>query len=106
MASSATAFSVVYWDCAIGPQYSFGHEIGHLQGARHNPEEDSVSFPFPYGHGFLDLANKRRTMMAYDCPAQDCSRQPEWARPTIWGNATVSNDARVLNETATCVGSF
>jgi peptidyl-Asp metalloendopeptidase len=106
MATEKTAFSVVYWDCAMGPQYSFGHEIGHLQGARHNPEEDPSTSPFPYGHGFLDVAAGRRTMMAYDCKPHCVDRQPEWARPKLWGNPTVSNDARVLNETATCVAKF
>jgi hypothetical protein len=106
LATNKTAFSVVYFDCAMGPQYSFGHEIGHLQGARHNPEADPASAPFVYGHGFLDVANKRRTIMAYDCDTQDCTRAPEWARPTTWGNATVSNDARALNETAAYIAGL
>jgi hypothetical protein len=106
LATGKTAFSVIYFDCAMGPQYSFGHEVGHLQGARHNPESDPASSPFPYGHGFLDVANKRRTMMAYDCDTLDCTRVPEWARPTTWGNNTVSNDARVLNETAAYVAGL
>jgi hypothetical protein len=106
MATKETAYAVVYHDCATG-YYSFAHEIGHLQGARHNPEMDNSTAPFAYGHGFLDVPRKRRTVMSYDCSNRHCAeRMPEWARAGGWGNATVSNDARVLNETAECVAAF
>jgi hypothetical protein len=104
LATKQTAFVVVYYDCATG-YYSFGHEIGHLQGARHNPEMDNGSSPFPYGHGYMDLVRKRRTIMSYDCPG-GCPRMPEWARPTDWGTADLSNDARALNETANYIAGF
>jgi len=48
--------SVVMKRCATG-YYSFGHEIGHNFGAKHNAEqydeEDLVTHPYLYGHGFL-----------------------------------------------------
>jgi hypothetical protein len=103
-ATKETAFSVVYYNCVYN-NYSLAHEIGHLQGARHNPEDDAESSPFAYGHGFVDQSRKRRTIMAYDCPG-GCTRELQWARPTDWGNSTVSNDARVLNETATYIAGF
>jgi hypothetical protein len=104
LATHDNAFAVVYHDCATG-YYSFGHEIGHLQGARHNPETDNQNSPFPYGHGFIDLVQKRRTVMSYDCPG-GCTRMPQWARPPDWGNLTISFDAKVLNETAIYVSKF
>jgi hypothetical protein len=105
-ASKETAFSVVYYECEYDGNYSFAHEIGHLQGARHNPEDDPQNTPIAYCHGFMDPARKRRTIMAYECPQGGCIRQPQWSRPNDWGNATTSNDARVLNETATYIASF
>lgn len=104
LGSKESAFAVVYFDCATG-NYSFGHEIGHLQGARHNPEVDSSNAPFAYGHGFMDVARNRRSIMSYDCP-NHCMRMPEWARPKEWGTADVSNDARVLNETRDLIAAF
>jgi hypothetical protein len=97
-AAGPTAFSVVHYDC-VTSSYAFAHEIGHLQGAHHNPEDDPDNTPYAYGHGFMDPANNRRTIMSVDCP-HGCTRALEWARPLDWGNAAVSNDARVLNETA------
>jgi hypothetical protein len=104
LATKDTAFVVVYHDCATG-YYSFAHEIGHLQGARHNPEADGTNVPFSYGHGFMDIVRKRRTIMSYDCPG-GCPRMPQWARPTEWGTPNVSHDARVLNETSKHIGGF
>lgn len=104
LGSKESAFAVVYYDCATG-NYSFGHEIGHIQGARHNPEVDPTPSPFAYGHGFMDATRNRRSVMSYDCP-NHCTRLPQWARPDEWGNSDVSNDARVLNETRDMIASF
>jgi peptidyl-Asp metalloendopeptidase len=104
LATKDTAFAVVYHDCATG-YYSFAHEIGHLQGARHNPEADPTNAPFPYGHGYMDTARNRRTIMSYDCPS-GCPRMPQWARPVDWGTVDLSHDARVLNETSKYIGGF
>lgn len=96
------AFALVNYECATR-QYSFAHEIGHLQGARHNPEVDATS---GYAHGFTDEVRRRRTIMGYPCTTNSCPRELQWARPTEWGNADRSHDARRLNETANHVGSF
>jgi len=114
MADRSTAFAVVYHSCATG-YYSFAHEIGHLQGARHDPGNDPSTTPFPYGHGLQHgstvSSSNWRTIMAYDC-SPSCPRIQYWANPSIsfggfaMGSAALNNDARVLNETAFTVANF
>ena len=42
LANEATAFAVVNQSCAVD-NVSFAHELGHLLGARHDPDTDSNS---------------------------------------------------------------
>ncbi len=108
-AAAGSGFAIVHYDCATG-NYSFGHEIGHLQGARHNPEVDSATTPFAYGHGY-QYGSSWRTIMAYDC-SPSCPRLQYWSNPNVsyggvaMGTTATHNNARVLNETASTVGSF
>lgn len=80
---SSTSMAVVKSTCVAG--HSFTHEIGHLQGARHEYTRDSTITPFVYGHGWIDTEIKKRTIMAYDCdndPNVDaCPRQGIWSDP-------------------------
>jgi len=46
------SFCVVHWNCATG-NFTFAHEIGHLIGARHDPNADPNNNPYQYGHGFI-----------------------------------------------------
>lgn len=109
-ASNTSAFVAVTADCAVG-NYSFGHELGHLFGARHNPEEDSTTTPYAYGHGYLSPNRNWRTIMAYDCP-NGCPRINWWSNPAktrdgvAMGTSTRSNNARVLNERAATLAGF
>lgn len=50
-ATEDRAFAVVHYTYATG-NYSFGHEIGHLQGSRHNIEADRDTTPFRYVRGY------------------------------------------------------
>lgn len=99
------AFASVHYPCAVG-NLSFAHEIGHLQGARHNPLADPTTSPFAYGHGYYDTGKNIRTVMSYNCPG-GCTRVPRWSGPTVKYNGTTMGDAskrhnaRVLNLTAT-----
>jgi hypothetical protein len=108
-AEAVSGFAIVHYDCATG-YYSFGHEIGHLQGARHNPEVDSTNTPFAYGHGFQNGSNWR-TIMAYDC-SPSCPRLQYWSNPDVkynkvaTGTTSTHNNARVLNATASPLGKF
>lgn len=110
-ASASTAFAAAHWDCATG-YYSFAHEIGHLQSARHDPANDPTNTPYAYGHGYQSTAGGWRTIMAYACSSTTCTRINYWSNPnkTYGGRAmgtTSSNDnARVLNNTRATVAGF
>ncbi|NQY65177.1 MAG: hypothetical protein HRT38_15930 [Alteromonadaceae bacterium] len=63
-ANEGNAVAVAKESCGTG-YYSFGHEIGHLFGARHIITQDSSSTPFSYGHGYCNVtANTWRTVMS------------------------------------------
>jgi hypothetical protein len=109
-ASASTAFAEVYWGCATG-YYSFAHEIGHLQSARHDPANDPTNSPYAYGHGYQYPAGGWRTIMAYDC-SSGCTRLNYWSNPgktyggVPMGTTTRSDNHRVLNNTRATVAAF
>jgi hypothetical protein len=109
-ASATTAFAAVHWDCATG-YYSFGHEIGHLQAARHDPANDPTNTPYAYGHGYQYAAGGWRTIMAYAC-STNCTRLNFWSNPAKtyngvpMGNTTRSNNARALTNTKATIAGF
>ena len=102
LADAETAFAVVAQNCATG-HLSFGHEVGHLQGARHNPERDPKTTPFAWGHGLFHAPGGWRTVMAYNCPAGNCTRRTQWSNPNVTfggvptGTAATHDNARVPN---------
>jgi hypothetical protein len=109
--TATTAFATVYYGCATG-YYSFAHEIGHLQSARHDPANDPSASPYTYGHGYQYTGSpKWRTIMAYDCTG-GCPRLKYWSNPAIlysghpMGTAATSNNAKVLNATRATVAAF
>lgn len=109
--TAATAFAVVDWNCATG-YYSFGHEIGHLQSARHDPTADPTNSPYAYGHGFQkNTAPRWRTIMAYDCAA-GCTRLNYWSNPNklyggvAMGTTATHHNQRVLQNTKATVAAF
>ena len=103
-ADEASAFSVVRQDCATG-YYTFAHEIGHNQGAQHDPDTDTNRY-FGYGHGLCSYSNGWRTVMSYNASGACNSRRRHISNPTVaydgtpTGDVTVRNNARVINETA------
>ena len=113
-ADSEHAFCIVSNECATG-YYSFAHEIGHLFGARHNPEHDPKKLPYPYGHGYLHT-NGWRTIMSYNnfqlCPGGSCQRILYWSNPGIrykniyLGTFSTHNNARLLNESSIILANF
>ena len=108
LADAPTGFALVYWDCATG-YYSFGHELGHLMGARHDPANDPSASPFAHGHGFQHPP--WRTIMAYNCTTP-CTRLQYWSNPNVsfqgvaMGTAASHDNARVLNQTRPTIAGF
>jgi peptidyl-Asp metalloendopeptidase len=109
-ASASTAFAEVKRSCATG-YYSFGHEIGHLLSADHDPANAGVS-PYSYGHGYQDPGRAFRTIMAYDCTGGSCNRINYWSNPYLTLNGKVLGtvnthwNAKALNITRTKVAGF
>lgn len=119
LATASTAFQVTRDDCATG-NYTFGHEFGHLQGARHDVYVDWLPLPYIYGHGYVYLGGSApsswRTVMAYtnkctDTYGSGCVRLQYWSNNTKtyagkpMGNSTAKNYI-VLNKTAYAVANF
>lgn len=110
-ATASTAFAAAHWDCATG-YYSFAHEIGHLQSARHDPTNDPTNTPYAYGHGFQSTAGGWRTIMAYACSGANCTRINYWSNPNktyggrAMGTTSRNDNARVLNNTRATVAAF
>jgi hypothetical protein len=108
--TASTAFATAYWDCITG-YYSFAHEIGHLQSARHDPATDSTNTPYVYGHGYRAPGNAWRTIMAYACTTA-CARLNYWSNPDVtyggvaMGTADRSHNQRVLVNTKATVAAF
>ncbi|WP_207622489.1 zinc-dependent metalloprotease [Niastella koreensis] len=109
LADAGNAFCVVNYDCALG-NYSFAHEIGHLQGCRHNPEVDNSISPFAYGHGYVYTPDGWRTIMAINFNGE--TRLQYFSNPNVtyngvpMGTTTTHYNARVLNETTGTVNNF
>jgi peptidyl-Asp metalloendopeptidase len=104
-ATASTAFAVVDIACVTSNNYSFHHEIGHLQGGRHNLFFDGNTSPYVYGHGYTDPQGAFRTIMAIPDSCGGCIRLNYWSTLNVvepstgrpLGEATYSNDATVLN---------
>lgn len=108
--TASTAFAVTHYSCATG-YYSFGHEIGHLQSARHDPAADPSTSPYAYGHGYRSPTSAWRTIMAYNCTS-GCPRINYWSNPAktfggqAMGTTATSHNQRVLNNTKATIAAF
>ncbi|MGD8753931.1 MAG: zinc-dependent metalloprotease family protein, partial [Anaerolineales bacterium] len=81
------AFQATKRTCATG-YYSFGHEFGHIQSARHDWYVDDTAFsPYSYNHAFVYVPGDWRTVMAYNNECADngtyCTRLQYWSNPNI-----------------------
>ena len=96
----------------VTSNYSFGHEIGHLLGCRHDPYVDPRTTPFAYGHGYVDPSNTWRTIMAYKKACGSCPRLQYWSNPNVnyggvpMGTVANNNNSRVWNERSNAVMAF
>ena len=111
LATADTSFAITRLKC-LG--YTFTHEIGHLLGARHNPEADPSTRPYEYGHGYQHTTsdNKWRTIMAYPTGCDYCPRLLYWSSPNVsfaghpMGTAEKHDNARVINLNHAKVANF
>ena len=95
-------------------QHTFAHEIGHIQGASHNPEEytNTQERPYSYGHGLCNAAKNWRTVMSYNTGERCKPRIQHFSTPLVLYQGTATGDhqlrnvARVINETAVHVANF
>ena len=83
---AAEGFCIVNWSCAAS-NFSFAHEIGHLQGCAHNREDAGSGCNqecFSFGHRFTgNSGSKWRTVMAYDTDPGQFTRIGQWSNPDI-----------------------
>ena len=117
LSTADTAFNVVGRSCATG-YFSFGHEMGHNMGARHDTYVDSTATPYTYGHGLTNptATSPWRTIMGYNnaCAAvgKNCARIQYWSNPGVtyggapMGTVGAEDNHRVLNSTAYTVANF
>lgn len=109
--TASSAFAVAHYSCITG-YYSFGHEVGHLQGARHDRYVDGSTTPYAYGHGFIPASKTWRTVMAYGNNCSNCTRIQYWSNPlktyggVAMGTPLYEDNARVLNLTAPTVAAY
>ena len=124
---SGLGFSVTAHNCETNTYHTFAHELGHNQGAHHDPENSSActtrpcsdpQFPppptFPYRYGRCNTAEGWNTIMSYGSnTGGDCRREIEYfSSPTLDYRGTPTGDAarrdnrRVLLETARFVANY
>ncbi|MCO5192140.1 MAG: C25 family cysteine peptidase [Anaerolineae bacterium] len=83
------AFSVTSRSCAAA-NLSFAHELGHNMSAHHDWYVTIDTFPYTYIHGYVNLADNWRTIMAYTNECTDnsifCPKIPYFSNPAeSWG---------------------
>ena len=115
----ALGFSVVAHNCEAVDYFTFAHELGHNQGASHDPhnaedDDGNDTARFPYAHGFCNTAKDQNTVMAYQSNRFGSCRDeiPYFSGPSITyqgtptGDAAVRDNRRVLLGTADRVANF
>ncbi|MBZ0165380.1 MAG: zinc-dependent metalloprotease, partial [Candidatus Omnitrophica bacterium] len=109
--SEDIGFSVTHEFCATG-NYTFGHELGHNQGCRHDPANAGSAGAYSYSYGYQEPSWNFRTVMAYDCPvAGGCPRIQHFSNPTVnyFGQATgtaTADNALTIDNTAIAVANY
>ncbi len=145
MATESSSFAPVAYNvvnspaCTVGNSATFAHELGHNMGLRHDnymdtastsvtPEAGGAATTVGYAHGYVDLTNRFRTVMAYNdqCVAQmptfNCTRVLRFSNPALTynnsgsyapasptapsGNAGNAHERQALNDTRETTANF
>jgi hypothetical protein len=73
--SIGSMYSVSHYSCATG-YYTFGHELGHNFGLNHDRGSKNQCTNAGYAYGFRDPQAEFRSILAYDCSANECTGNP------------------------------
>lgn len=116
------AYAIVDVSKATGSRYTFAHEVAHIQGLQHHPNDDNTFsdglYNYGYGHrisysgcGFLGLGScDRSTIMAYT--PGNYSRIKYFSNPYITYNGQSMGiigqreNYKVLNNTRVTIANF
>ncbi len=129
---AASAYNLVNSpSCTGSGSATFAHELGHNMGLRHDdyvtqtepntnvtPEAGGPAVDIRYAHGYVDIVNRFRTVMAYNdqclatAPGTSCQRIPNFSNPSILFNGAPSGvtlnarEFQALNDTRETTANF
>jgi hypothetical protein len=112
----SNAYSVSVRACAVD-NLTFPHELGHNQGANHNPENglspSQAIFPYAFGHYVSGGASPFRTILSTaGGVCTNCPRIPYFSNPGVTYHAQPTGitdereNARTINNTAVAFSQF
>ncbi|WP_296257921.1 MULTISPECIES: zinc-dependent metalloprotease family protein [unclassified Pseudomonas] len=107
-----TAFAMVNYECIVN--FTFAHEIGHLQYARHEIASDPSVTPYPFAHAYRFTAggNTWHTIVGTQPHPPTSQRLNLWSNPDIryegvpMGDAETADNHRVLELTKEAISSY
>lgn len=108
-------FTTLFRSCATD-NLTFAHEVGHNLGAEHDTgAAESPQGVAPYARGYVDLAARTRTVMAYNTACVNagfnCTRIGHFSNPAVSYNGRttgtdMANNARAITERFGYVANF
>ncbi len=104
------AYVLISTEHAIGGRFNIAHEIGHIQGARHDDDNDIPTYA--RGYIFRNAPTNNRTIMAQSCNQNNGCIVQFFSNPNIsyagspLGIVDVRDNHRRINETSTYVLNF
>jgi hypothetical protein len=111
---SDLGYNVTVYYPYLGYIYSLAHEIGHNQGALHEPGNnagDDTRGAYPYSVGFTDAKHGFYDVMSYGRGCTNCTRLSQFSSPvaSYRGNPVGSasqDSARTVNNTRLSIANY